>query len=156
MPKFNKITHYCVIGTVLKVSKSSQELNTSTFFFLYFFFFFFSLLLSFFFLSLPLCSRSSELALLIYGFGGAKKGVNITAMQRITYNREDEGGTKTGRRERGSETERVKITFVRLPSNMLHSAQGWFNPVFPAADPASCVPLSLSVPIPLKKQTNRR
>lgn len=33
MPKFNKITHYCVIGTVLKVSKSSQELNTSTFFF---------------------------------------------------------------------------------------------------------------------------
>lgn len=54
-------------------------------------------------------------------------------------NREDEGGKKTGRRERGreraSETERVKITFVRLPSNMLHSAQGWFNPVFPAADP---------------------
>lgn len=41
MPKFNKITHYCVIGTVLKVSKSSQELNTSTFFFFISFFFFF-------------------------------------------------------------------------------------------------------------------
>lgn len=53
MPKFNKITHDCVIGTVLKVSKSSQELNTSTFF-----------------PPLPLYGRSSELALSIYGFNG--------------------------------------------------------------------------------------
>lgn len=64
-----------------------------------------------------------------------------------------EGGSET---EGASETERVKITFVRLPSNMLHSAPGWFNPVFPAADPqpGSCIPLSPSVPIPSKKQTN--
>lgn len=74
------------------------------------------------------------------------------------YNREDERGKKTGRRERGreraSETERVKITFVRLPSNMLHSAQGWFNPVFPAADPqpASCIPLSSLIPVPSKNK----
>lgn len=74
------------------------------------------------------------------------------------YNWEDEGGKKTGRRERGreggSETERVKITFVRLPSNMLRSAQGWFNPVFPAADPqpATCIPLSRLIPIPFNSK----
>lgn len=39
MPEFNKITHYCVIGTGLKMSKGSQELNTSAAFFLSFSFF---------------------------------------------------------------------------------------------------------------------
>lgn len=75
------------------------------------------------------------------------------------YNWEDEGGKKTGRREReregASETERVKITFVRLPSNTLYS-EGWFNPVFPAADPqpASLHPTLLFNAYHLEKQTN--
>lgn len=59
MPKFNKITHDCVIRTVLKVSKSSQELNTSTFF-----------------PPLPLYSRSSEVALSIYSFNGKRNKYN--------------------------------------------------------------------------------
>lgn len=63
-------------------------------------------------------------------------------------NQENEGEEREYGREGASETEGVKITFVRLPSNMLHSAQGWFNPVFPAAGPqhASLVLLSHLIP----------
>ena len=32
MPKFNKITHYCVIGAVLEGSRNSEELHTGSFF----------------------------------------------------------------------------------------------------------------------------
>lgn len=39
MPEFNKITHYCVIGTGLKMSKGTQELNTSAAFFPFLFFY---------------------------------------------------------------------------------------------------------------------
>lgn len=64
------------------------------------------------------------------------------------------GGESEGGRERAGETEGVKITFVRLPSNMFHGAQGWFNPVFPAADPqpASHIPLSHLSPLPSENE----
>lgn len=35
MPKFNKITHYCVIGAVLEESRNSEELHTGPFFFFF-------------------------------------------------------------------------------------------------------------------------
>lgn len=66
-------------------------------------------------------------------------GTNVQSGRR----KGEEDGEERAR-EGASKTEGVKITFVRLPSNMPHSAEGWFNPVFPAADPqpASCIPLS--------------
>lgn len=64
------------------------------------------------------------------------------------------GRGRGGESKGGSEMERVKITFVRLPSNMLHSARGWVNPVFPAADPQTApgVVASRLTPLPLENK----